>query len=66
MIASLILFMLSVGFKMLLDWLSTINPYFESWTVVGTIVCIVMGVYAAARVIIAIITAILNARTPKQ
>lgn len=62
MITSLILLIIAVGFKMLLDWLATINAYFAGWTVVGTVVCIVLGIYAFARVMIAIVVAILNAK----
>lgn len=62
MITSLILLMISIAFKMLIDWLATVNKYFGSWSIVGTIICIVMGVYAFARVMIAIIVAIVNAK----
>lgn len=65
MITSLILFLIAAGFKMLIDWLATINEYFSGWTIVGTVTCIVMGVYAFARVMIAIFTAIFNARNSK-
>ena len=58
--------MIAVGFKMLIDWLASFNSYFASWTIVGTIVCTIMGVYATARVIIAIVAAILNARNTKN
>ena len=51
---------------MLVDWLATFNEYFASWKVVGTVACVIMGTYAVARVVIAIITAILNARNSKD
>lgn len=66
MITSLILFLIAVGFKMLVDWLATFNEYFASWKIVGTVACVIMGAYAVARVVIAIITAILNARNSKD
>ena len=66
MITSLVLFIISVGFKMLVDWLATVNEYFAPWSTVGTIMCIVMGIYAFARVGIAIVTAIFNAKNSKD
>ncbi len=66
MITALILFLISVGFKMLVDWLATVNGYFAGWSTVATVTVCVLGVYAFARVMIAIITAVLNAKNTKN
>ncbi len=66
MITSLVLFLIAIAFKMLVDWLATVNAYFAGWTVVATVIVSVIGVYAFARVMIAIVSAVLNAKNTKN
>lgn len=62
MIASLIILIIAIGAKMLIDYLATVTAFFTGWKIWFTVILAVAAVYAAVRVIIAIVGAIRSAK----